>query len=522
MPQSARSKGLGGSAAALALAATLGAGAYWSIAHANSDPHDLSKSVAAAPILGAPSFAPLIERVAPAVVSIDVERRAGRQDVALSEDGGGAPFQFLFPFGGQGQQGDNPFQGLMPNIQNGRMPKEQITGSGFLISPDGYIVTNNHVVEGATKITVRMADKRQLTAKLIGRDPATDLAVIKIDGGDFSYVSFEDRAKPHVGDWVIAVGNPYDLGGTATAGIVSALGRQNVSGSSFVDYMQIDAPINRGNSGGPTFNTSGRVVGVNSAIYSPTGGSVGIGFAIPADVAETVTRQLISHGKVSRGYIGATIQSMTPDIAASLGIPANTGALVADVTAGGPSARAGLQQGDVIEAVEGQPVASAEELTQRVALAQVGQDVHLKVLRDGRTLNLTVRAGLRPSEAQLTSNLKGDDLGDQGDTPQSSGANVLGMQLGRLSEETRQEYGITDQKIGVVVEGVRPDTDAQEKGLQPGDVIVKAGTRKVQSASDVSSAVADARRDHRSAVLLMVARNGRTSFVPVKVTDAAS
>jgi serine protease Do len=409
----------------------------------------------------------------------------------------------------------------MPNGQAPqRAPKEQVTGSGFFISADGYIVTNNHVVEGATKITVRMADKRRLDAHLVGRDPATDLAVIKVDGGDFSYVSFEDRAKPRVGDWVVAVGNPYDLGGTATAGIVSALGRENVSGSSFVDYMQIDAPINRGNSGGPTFDTAGRVVGVNSAIYSPTGGSVGIGFAIPADVAQTVTRQLVAHGKVTRGYIGATIQDITPDIAASLGVSPSQGALVADVTPDGPSARAGLRAGDVIEEVDGQTVASASGLTQKVALAEVGQGVRLQVLRDGHATEVTVRAGLRPSEAQLAAGVRGSGGDDQGEGGPAAAPTVLGMQLGRLSDQTRQQFGLADQSRGVVVEGVRPDSDAQEKGLQPGDVIVKAGERSVSSPTDVSAAAAEARRNHRSEMLLLVARNGQNIFVPLAVAGA--
>ena len=236
-------------------------------------------------------------------------------------------------------------------------------------------------------------------------------------------MSFEDRAKPRVGDWVVAVGNPYDLGGTATAGIVSALSRENVSGSSFVDYMQIDAPINRGNSGGPTFDTEGRVVGVNSAIYSPSGGSVGIGFAIPANVAQAVSQQLIAHGKVTRGYIGAMIQDITPDIAASLGISPSQGALVADVTPDGPSARAGLHAGDVVEQVDGQAVSSASNLTQKVAMAQVGQDVRLQVLRDGRAVDLTIRAGLRPSEAQLVADTR--DAGDEGQGGQASTRTVL-------------------------------------------------------------------------------------------------
>src|SRR6185437_14728923 len=229
-------------------------------------------------------------------------------------------------------------------------------GSGFFISPDGYIVTNNHVVDHADKITVHTSDDRTFKAHVVGRDPATDLAVVKVDTANMPFVSFEDRAKPRVGDWVVAVGNPFNLGGTATAGIVSALGRKNVSDSSYVDYMQIDAPINRGNSGGPTFDLYGRVVGVNTAIFSPSGGSVGIGFDIPADVAASVSRQLIDHGKIVRGYIGAQIQDVTADIADSLDLKDRKGALVADVTPDGPADRAGLKAGDVVIDVNGQSV----------------------------------------------------------------------------------------------------------------------------------------------------------------------
>src|SRR6185437_9638121 len=301
------------------------------------------------------SFADLVQKVAPAVVSIDIVGKA--KPVALQ---GGNPFGEASPFGpelrrffnlprGQGQgQGDDQGQG----------PAEPLraAGSGFFISADGYILTNNHVVENADEITVTTKDDRKLKARLIGRDPATDLAVVKVEGSHFPYVSFEDRAKPRVGDWVVAVGNPFGLGGTATAGIVSALGRKNVSDSNYVDYMQIDAPINRGNSGGPTFDVYGRVIGVNTAIYSPSGGSVGIGFDIPADVAAQVSRQLIAHGKIVRGYIGAQIQDVTADIADSIGLKEHKGALVAEVTGDGPAEKAGLKAGDVVLDVDGHAV----------------------------------------------------------------------------------------------------------------------------------------------------------------------
>jgi serine protease Do len=408
--------GVGLAAAAVALS---GAALYTSQAGAQTgrraslEPGQPVNTPSPAPTGVAPvSFADIVQRVAPAVVSIDIEGKMGPRRTAYNapqdgpdaddgDDGQGQdnPFGFdmrrLFPRGFPGQGG--------PSDPAQSQPMEA-TGSGFFISPDGYIVTNNHVVENADTITVRTNDDRKLKARLIGRDPATDLAVIKVEGERFPYVSFEDRGKPRVGDWVVAVGNPFNLGGTATAGIVSALARPNISGSSYVDYMQIDAPINRGNSGGPSFDLNGRVVGVNSAIFSPSGGSVGIGFDIPADVAEHITRELISNGKIVRGYIGATVQPVTDEIAESLGVKSTDGALVADLTPGGPAARAGLQTGDLVTRINGAAVKSNSDLTRRVGQVRVGEEVRLTVLRDGRTQEITVRAGERPSEESLARN----------------------------------------------------------------------------------------------------------------------
>jgi serine protease Do len=382
-------------------------------AQPGKDGKPVNAPVATSPAPGAPaSFADIVQRVAPAVVSIDIEEKATKtafrgRGPSAEDDGDDDASGALPP-------------GLPPELrrffeQHGRggakqtpeadAPPAKATGSGFFISRDGYIVTNNHVVENAATITVRTNDERELKARLIGRDPATDLAVIKVeDKGEYPYVSFEDKAKPRVGDWVIAVGNPFGLGGTATAGIVSALARQNVSGSSYVDYMQIDAPINRGNSGGPSFDLNGRVVGVNSAIFSPSGGSVGIGFDIPADVAQSVTRDLIAAGKVTRGYIGASVQQVTPEIAESLGLKSKKGALVASLTPGGPAAKSGLQTGDVVTRIDGQDVISNSDLTRRVGMVRVGQDLRLTVIRDGHTQEVTIRAGERPSEEALARN----------------------------------------------------------------------------------------------------------------------
>ena len=437
------------------------------------------------------SFADIVQRVSPAVVTIDVEGKAKRDPAAF-----------------RGQAPSNPFDFGQPTPQSpddAPAPKMRAAGSGFLVSADGYVVTNNHVIDGADLITVHTTDGREFKAHLVGRDAATDLAVVKIDGQNFTYVSFEDRAKPRVGDWVVAVGNPFGLGGTATAGIVSALGRKNVSDSNYVDYMQIDAPINRGNSGGPTFDVYGHVVGVNTAIFSPSGGSVGIGFDIPADVAAQVTKQLISGGKVVRGYIGASIQDVTPEIADSLGLAQQNGALVAELTPGGPSQRAGLQPGDVVRSINGHKVESASDLTRQVGLAAAGDTLKLDVLRNGHAEEIDVHSGVRPSDAQLASN---DTPDEQGSGAEPAAAKVLGMRL------TPNAAG------GVTIDGVGRDSDAADKGLQAGDVILSAAGRPTASPADLTAAVAQQKKDGRKSVLLMVQRDGRRSFVPLSLSDA--
>jgi serine protease Do len=457
------------------------------------EPHSVNPRPVAPPATAAPaSFADIVARVAPAVVSVDVESKATAQSTALPRGFPGQPFG---PFG--------DLRRFFPQVPQNAHPRPvRGTGSGFFISADGYIVTNNHVVDHADDITVRTADGRTLKAQLIGADPATDLAVIKVQGSDFPFVNFEDRAKPRVGDWVVAVGNPFNLGGTATAGIVSALSRPNVSGSSYVDYMQIDAPINRGNSGGPTFDLYGRVVGVNSAIFSPSGGSVGIGFDIPADVASRVAHELIAKGKVTRGYIGATVQDVTPEIAESLGVETHAGALVADVTAGGPSDHGGLQSGDLVTKVDGKPVHTAAELTRRVALIEPGESVRLQVRRGGHAKTISVTAGLRPSEAQLAQNGGGFSGGGGDEGGAASGS--LGMMVAPAPGG------------GLTVQGVAPGSEAQRKGLKPGDVIEQVSGKPVNDAQDVRSALAAARDAGRKDVLIRARRGGQHLFLALK------
>ena len=507
-------------------AAVAGAGMKLPAAHADNAGHLIKASTAPifAPPPGAPmSFADIFDRVSPAVVSINVTSRPDAS--ALRKIPGFENFPFdLKPRGGQGGGGDGDEEGGPP--QGGRtgkgqpkLPTQQSAGSGFFISADGYIVTNNHVVENAESIKVVMKDETELEATVVGRDEGSDLAVIKVKGGrtNFPFVNFENAGKPRVGDWVIAVGNPFGLGGTATAGIISAYGRD--IGETFVDYIQIDAPINRGNSGGPTFDIYGRVIGVNTAIFSPSGGSVGIGFAIPAEVADNVTKQLIAGGKIQRGYIGATIQNFTPDLAEAQGLGVQKGAIVSDLVPAGPSARAGLMPGDVVVAINNVPVKTSTELTREVAKGRAGDVLKLEVIREGKHRLIEVRSGIRPSEKDLASNDNTQGGGDRAGpaTPQAAHPSVLGMALGPLDEPTRRKLNAPPELHGVVVESVDASSDAGQKGLHRGDVIVQAGGRPVTAAADVAAAVDSAKKAGRAGVALGIFRQGRTTFLALKL-----
>ena len=498
--------------------------------HADANAHLIKASTAPifAPPPGAPmSFADIFDRVSPAVVSINVTSRVDARTLR------GIPGFENFPFdvqprggqgGGQGGGGDEdgatPPQGGRTERGQPKLPTQQSAGSGFFISADGYIVTNNHVVENAETIKVVLKDETELDAVVVGRDEGSDLAVIKVKGGHgpFPFVNFENSAKPRVGDWVIAVGNPFGLGGTATAGIISAYGRD--IGDTFVDYIQIDAPINRGNSGGPTFDIYGRVIGVNTAIFSPSGGSVGIGFAIPSDVADQVTKQLISGGKIQRGYIGATIQNFTTDMAEAQGMGDQKGAIVSDTVPGGPSARAGLQPGDVVVSVNGVAVKTSSELTREVAKAKPGDNLRLDVVREGKHRVVEIKSGTRPSEHDLATNDNNPTGRGQGGAlapPAAPHPSVLGMALGPLDEAMRRRLNLPPDVHGVVVEGVDPSSDAGQKQLRRGDVIVQAGGRPVNSAADVAAAVDGAKKAGHTGVLLGVWRGGRTTFLALKI-----
>ncbi len=502
-------------------AAVAGAGIQLPSAHAQLQPGGLIRASTVpifAPPPGAPlSFADIFERVSPAVVSINVTSRV---DPAAMRQIPGLPG---LPFGGRprGPQGGDDSDGDGDNSPGqSRRPTQQSAGSGFFISADGYIVTNNHVVENAETIKVVLKDEREFDAEIVGRDESTDLAVLRVKGGrgPFPFVNFEDTAKPRVGDWVITVGNPFGLGGTATAGIISAYGRD--IGETFVDYIQIDAPINRGNSGGPTFDVFGRVIGVNTAIFSPSGGSVGIGFAIPSDVADSVTKQLINGGKIQRGYIGATIQNFTPESAEALGLGDQKGAIVADLSPGGPSAKAGLQVGDVVISVNSIAIKSSTELTRQVARVRAGDVLRLEVIREGKKRMVDIRSGVRPSEKDLASN--DNTPGGPGGRAPGPGvlakAPVLGMSVGVLDDAARTRLNLPAEVRGALVETVDQNSDAGTKGLRRGDVITRVNDRAVATPTDLVAAVEAAKKAGRTSVLVGVLRSGRTAFLPIKIS----
>jgi len=476
-------------ASALAL---LAAGSLATSAGAAPAPNSASAPNAApavsAPSLipGLPSFAGLVERVSPAVVTIEVDREEKMQ---LSGFEG-----FQGQLGRNGRQQESPVQ------------RSKAAGSGFIIDPQGYIVTNNHVIESGKKITVHLADKRSFEAKLIGTDPDTDVALLKIEAkSPLPVVAFGDDRRLRVGDWVVAVGNPFNLGGTVTAGIVSSMGR-DIGGGPYTDYIQIDAPINRGNSGGPTFDVSGRVVGMNTAIYSPSGGSVGIGFAVPASTIRAVVEQLKTQGHVDRGWLGVQIQSVTPDIASSLGLHDDKGALVADVTENSPASRAGLHQGDVIIDLNGTHISDSRDLSRDVANLHAGEKASFTILRDGsrRTVVATI-------EKRNPERLAG------GPAKQEEGESSLGLTLMPINPALRQQYELGDKVTGVVVTAVDPSSEAAEKGLTAGDVVTRVNGQAVRLPSDLERGIADAKKAGRNSVLLLVAGEGGEHFVALKI-----
>jgi serine protease Do len=460
-------------------------------------------------------FADIVAKVKPAVISVRVKIAAAEtsmfQQNSDRDDQDAIPFQpgspmekFFRQFGDQfGQRGQRGQRG-----QDG-MPQGRQTitgeGSGFFISADGYAVTNNHVVDHAKSVQVTTDDGTVYTAKVIGTDGKTDLALIKVDGkGDFPFVKFADKA-PAVGDWVVAVGNPFGLGGTVTAGIVSARGR-DIGAGPYDDYVQIDAPINKGNSGGPAFDVDGNVIGVNTAIYSPSGGSVGIGFDIPADTVKTVVAQLKASGHVTRGWIGVQIQPVTASIASSLGLKKAEGALVDEPQSGSPAAKAGIQSGDVIVGVNGTPVKDARDLARTIGAMAPNASVKLDVMRNGEAKTIALTLGELPNEQQAKA--------DEGAAQPTRGVPHLGLSVAPASEVS----GAGQQ--GVVVTAVDPDGPAAEHGFETGTVILDVGGKAVANAGDVRNALKDAKAQGKHDVLMRVKMGNATRFVAMPLGDA--
>ena len=446
------------------------------------------------------SFADVVDRVSPAVVSVKVK---------ITEDGSDDADQPAMPNIPKGDPLERFFRqfGEGRGTPNAKPHVGMAQGSGFFISADGYLVTNNHVVEHATDVEVTLQDGRSLPATVIGTDKKTDLALLKIkDNGPFAFVPWSDHS-PRVGDWVIAVGNPFGLGGTVTAGIVSARGR-DIGAGPYDDFLQIDAPVNRGNSGGPTFNTQGQVVGVNTAIFSPSGGSVGIGFAIPAEVAKDVIASLKSNGSVARGWIGIQIQPVTADIADSLGLKGTKGALVAEPQKGSPAIDAGVKSGDVITAVNGDAIDGPRELARRIAAMGPDKKVDLTLWRDGGEKTLTVTLGTLPN-----------DILAKADTTQptpSERSQLTSFGLTLAPASTVAGAG----KEGVVIADIDPNGTAAQKGLNTGDVILDVGGKTVTRPSDVTAAFDDAKKSGHKAVLMRVKTGDQTRFVALATASA--
>ena len=472
---------------------------------------------------GAPvSFADLTQQLQPAVVNISTKQRieVGRMQRGNPQSLEDLFRQFQGP--GQGQQGD----GGEPVTRNATS-----LGSGFIIDPSGYVVTNNHVIAGRNgaeavdEITVILTDRREYTARVVGRDQLSDLALLKIEARGLPYVRFGDSRQVRVGDWALAIGNPFGLGGTVTAGIVSAKQR-NIGAGQYDRYIQTDASINQGNSGGPLFDLQGNVIGINTIIFSPTGGNIGLGFAIPAESARPVVQQLRDGGRVRRGYLGVAIQPLDEDIADSLGLPKNRGEILNSVSPGGPAERAGLRQGDVIVRVAGQEVTEDNTLSFTVANQRIGSSVPVEFIRSGRRQTATVVIAERPSEQQLAGPGP-DDAQDPVTPPNAPGAEAArqspGITLQALTAEVRQQLRVPSDVQGVVIAGLNPNSDAAQKGLRRGDVIRSINSVPVTTPQAAAAGVDAARRAGRGTVLLLVqSGTGPARFVGVELVRSGT
>lgn len=517
-------------ARSLVPAALLLGGAAAIILPAHSQPAPVAQNATppAVPINppgGAPrSFAELTSRLSPAVVNVSTT-----QKVPVNRFRGlppGSPLEELFRRF-QEQQGE---QGEPVTREANSL------GSGFIISADGYIVTNNHVISASDgrnpspnapvveSITVTLADRTEYKATVVGRDPLTDMALLKVDAKNLPFVDFTARDDVRVGDWAIAIGNPFGLGGTVTAGIISALHR-NIGSGQYDRYIQTDASINQGNSGGPLFDLQGTVIGINTAIFSPTGGNVGLGFAVPAEIARPIIAQLKATGTVKRGYLGVGIQPLTTDIAAGLGLPKDKGEIVASVEPNGPAARAGIQQGDVIVRINGQDVTFENTLSYVIANTPVGSSIPIELVRAGQRRTVSATIAQRPSEAivQARSGLPvdpEDEAPDEKNPAAEATRQSLGITLTPLTEAIRTQQKLASTVNGVVIAGISPNSDAAAQGLQRGDVILTINQQPTTTPAQAAAAVEAARKSGRDTVLLLVQRGaGLPLYRGVKLID---
>ena len=461
-----------------------------------------------------PSVADLAERLLPAVVEISVQSKEeanGGPAMQLPELPDDSPFKDFFDDflkKRKGQQGQGQEQAPQDRTVNSM-------GSGFVVDASGLIVTNNHVVEGAETIEVHFQDSTILKAELVGRDPKTDIAVIRVKSDKpLPTVNFGDSDVLRVGEWVMAIGNPFGLGGSVSLGIVSARNR-DINAGPYDDYIQTDAAINKGNSGGPLFNMNGDVVGINTAIFSPSGGSVGIGFSVPANTAKGVVAQLEKYGETRRGWFGVKIQSVTDDIAESMAMGKARGALIADVTKTGPAEKSGIEPGDVVIEFNGRPINEMKDLPKIVAETEVGSKVPVKVFRKGKEIELMAEVGRLEDGEKVVAQQDSSNV-----APAPAVATVLGMTVTSITDELRQKYSIEADIKGAVVTEVTPDSAAADKRLEPGDVITEAGEKPVTGAADISVSIEDAKKAGKNSVLLLVSKGGKQAemrFIALKL-----
>ena len=472
----------------------------FAIGHAANDPAASvgvpvnPAGVQVAPRIALPDFSDLVTQVKPAVVSITTKIKA----TPAAAEGPQA--------GMQGRQLPYPFNQMVPREDNARPRVMEGRGSGFIIDADGIIVTNSHVVKEGGTVTVTLDDGRELPARVIGRDDRTDIALLKVSSPTkLPFIQLGNSRNVKPGEWVVAMGNPFGLGGTVTAGIVSAVSR-DIGAGPYDQFIQIDAPINQGNSGGPLFTQDGKVIGMNTAILSPSGGSIGIGFAVPSDMIRTVAAQIQQTGHVTRGYVGVEAQSMNAAMAKALKVGENAGVLLAGVQPNGPAAKAGLQPGDVIQSVNGQKIGSPRDLALNVASLKPNDEARLQVVRDGTAREISLKVGEMPRERVASA-----------EQPTEPKGNQLGLALGPLSPDMRSQLDVPEGTEGVVIRQVRSGSPAELAGLQPGDVILGVGNEKVGSPSEAVKALRKALDGADHAVALRIMRDGQAAFVGVTV-----